>query len=302
MVLPTQGAPPMLGKGLLRETEKEEEDTMKKLIAMLLTLALVLYGAAAVAEEGDPVAFNPYLLSGWDTADGQANMLIEENPDGSGWDVEITSGEGEGAYVFMATIHYDAALDRFVYDEGKYWDLSDGASEASDGLGEPSVAGATGSFALSGDLNEGRLEWVDDQRPSESVVFIRQPSDYTYYPEMEACAGDWQSGDYSLEIVHSLDDYNLMNCVVTRMTGEREGVRWIYDSCAYDDVGNALSCEMIGMKFTFTLDDSGDLATDEEIFTDGAASFKLNDDGTLTWTDYKEAPGEDTVVFERKPQ
>ena len=36
-----------------------------------------------------------------------------------------------------------------------------------------------------------------------------------------------------------------------------------------------------------------------EIFTDGAAAFKLNDDGTLTWTDFKQAPGEGGIVFER---
>ena len=122
---------------------------------------------------------------------------------------------------------------------------------------------------------------------------------YTYFPEIEGYVGNWQSGDYKLEIVHMLDDYNLLNCIVTRMDDDHNGVRWIYDACSYDDVGNALASMEIGMKFTIVLDDSGELVSNEEIFTDGAAAFKLNDDGTLTWTDFKQAPGEGGIVFER---
>ena len=96
-----------------------------------------------------------------------------------------------------------------------------------------------------------------------------------------------------------LDDYNLLNCIVTRMDDRHNGVRWIYDACSYGDVGNALASMEIGMKFTILVDDNGDLISNEDIFTDGAASFALNDDGTLTWTDFKATPGEDKIVFER---
>ena len=37
------------------------------------------------------------------------------------------------------------------------------------------------------------------------------------------------------------------------------------------------------------------------LYTDGAASFKLNADGTLTWTDFKETPGANARVFEKQP-
>ena len=127
-------------------------------------------------------------------------------------------------------------------------------------------------------------------------------SDYTYYPESEEYVGLWLAGDdCELEICHMDDDYNLFNCIVTRYTGENEGVRWIYDACAYDDVGKALASLEIGQKLAITLDGDGELVSSERIYDDGAAAFALNDDGALVWTDFKETPGEDETTFTRAP-
>ena len=243
----------------------------------------------------NPIELTPYLVGGWDTEDNVSNMIIMQNPGGHAWDVEITFGEGQDRMLFMTTVYYDCDLDSFVYDEGKYWAFSDEIYE----LGEADVTGTMGSFTFAGDEADHQLVWYDDQRPEETVTFHCQPSEYTYYPEIEAYTGEWVSGDYTLLIVHSDDDYNVMNCIVTQMTGEHEGIRWIYDSCSYDDVGQALTSLEIGMKFTFEQDDQDDLVSNEEFYTDGAAAFKLNDDDTLTWTDFKETPGENELVFER---
>ena len=124
-------------------------------------------------------------------------------------------------------------------------------------------------------------------------------SDYTYYPELEDFVGTWHVDDYILEIVHSDDDYNVLNCVVTRYdAGGKTGTRWIYDACAYDDVGNALASVEIGHRLECGFD-GGELVSSEAIYTDGAAAFALNGDGTLTWTDFKETPGENERVFEK---
>ena len=132
------------------------------------------------------------------------------------------------------------------------------------------------------------------------VAVAAAESDYTYFPESEEYVGTWYVDDYILEIVHSDDDYNLFNCIVTQYESETEGTRWIYDSCSYDDVGKALASLEIGMKFHVSFDDTGDLLSSEPVyFDDGAAAFALNEDGTLTWTDFKEAPGEDVKVFQK---
>jgi len=127
-------------------------------------------------------------------------------------------------------------------------------------------------------------------------------SDYTYYPEIEDYVGIWYVDDYILEIVHMDDDDSLLNCIVTRYDADgRTGTRWIYDACAYDDVGNALTSMEIGHRLNCEFDD-GELVSNEVIYTDGAAAFALNADGTLTWTDYKETPGENEIVFEKTPE
>ena len=127
-------------------------------------------------------------------------------------------------------------------------------------------------------------------------------SDYTYYPELEDFVGTWYVDDYILEIVHSDDDYNALNCVVTKYDVDgKTGTRWIYKNCAYDDVGNALASLEIGNRLECEFD-GGELISSETIYTDGAAAFGLNGDGTLTWEDCKETPGENEIVFEKAPE
>ena len=125
-------------------------------------------------------------------------------------------------------------------------------------------------------------------------------SDYTYYPESEAYAGAWCAEGYTLDILHRDDDNALFVCVVTQYNADgRTGTRWSYDACAYDDVGAALSSLEIGVKSAIELDDAGEVLSSEQIYDDGAASFEINDEGRLIWTDYKETPGENQVVFEK---
>ncbi len=258
----------------------------------------------------DEAELDPYFSGEWLEEETQFTQLTVAKGEDRGWDVEAVAPLTHGAYVFKTTVYYDCDLNAFVYDKGKFWDVPITDSEDAPELGEAKVAGTTGSFTLDGDADALALTWYDDVRPEETVVFARADSgdaedteawesDYTYFPESEEYVGLWRSGDWELEIVHMTDDYNLFNCIVTHYTGEHEGVRWIYDACSYDDVGMALSSLEIGMKFNIVLDDDKELVSNEQIYDDGAASFALNADGTLTWTDYKETPGEDQRVFEK---
>ena len=122
-------------------------------------------------------------------------------------------------------------------------------------------------------------------------------SDYTYFPESEAYLGQWINGDYSLEITHSDKDPNLFLCVVTHTLAEDAYETWVYDGCAYDDIGAGLSCEMIGVRTEVRV--TGDGTEEKVIFDDGATTFSLNDDGDMLWTDFKVAPGEGDIVFEK---
>ena len=121
--------------------------------------------------------------------------------------------------------------------------------------------------------------------------------DFTYYPESEEYVGTWYTEDYILEIDHEDGQEALFSCVVTRYGEDGAGEQWSYGGCAYDDVGKALSSFQVGVMSEIALDDEGEWIPGEPVYEDGAATFALNDDGTLTWTDFNQAPGEDTRVF-----
>ena len=121
-------------------------------------------------------------------------------------------------------------------------------------------------------------------------------SDYTYYPESEDYVGDWICGDYVLSIQHAEADKNLFVCTVTHPLDDETVESWVYDGCAYDDIGEALSCEMIGVKTVETHAEEG--VKVQQVFDDGAAAFALNDDDFIEWTDFKEAPDVAPLVFE----
>lgn len=119
----------------------------------------------------DPAEQDPYLIGEWMEKDTQfTQMTIEKNPGGRAWDVEIASPLTHGAYIFKTTIYFDCALDAFVYNKGKFWDLP--VTEADDPeLGEAKIAGTTGSFVLGGTEEAPTLTWYSDTDPDGSVVF-----------------------------------------------------------------------------------------------------------------------------------
>ena len=255
----------------------------------------------------DDDEIDPYFSGRWVEVDTQFTSLDIVQNESRGWDVEIAAPLTHGAYIFKTTIYYDCDVNSFVYDKGKYWEVPITDSDEEIDLGEAAVAGTTGSFTFTGDPVDLRLTWVDDLNPDREVEFEPfdavlggMSGDYTYYPESEAFVGLWKAENCQVEIVHMLDDYALYDCIVTRYNEDgRTGTCWIYDACAYDDIGEALTSMEIGMKFTFEEDENGDLLSNEDIYDDGAAAFAINDEGKLVWTDFKETPGENEMVFEK---
>lgn len=125
----------------------------------------------------DPADQDPYLIGDWMDENQFTQMTIEKNPAGYAWDVEIVSPMTHGAYIFKTTIYYDCELDSFVYDKGKYWEVPITDSDEEADLGEATLAGTTGSFTFAGDEANPQLNWYDDSRPEETIVFLRAPSE-----------------------------------------------------------------------------------------------------------------------------
>ena len=120
-------------------------------------------------------------------------------------------------------------------------------------------------------------------------------SDSTGSHEIEDYVGTWGYSRATL-VIEELDD--VVYCTVTWGSSASEYVVWEYQA-AYDEAADALNTTQTGVKTIVTCGEDGETVSSEVEFDDGAASFKLNGDGTLTWTDYKAAPGDNEFVFEK---
>ncbi len=249
----------------------------------------------------DAAEQDPYLSGEWLEYETQfSRMTIERNESGRGWDVEIASPLTHGAYVFKTTIYFDCALNCFLYDKGKFWDVPITDSDEEAPLGEAAVAGTTGSFTFVGDPGNPLLSWVDDQKQDE-VIF--EPVDAASVADAEDAEdpvapylGRWVSDRITLEMEGREDG---AACTIRWPNSAFDVTEWTYDSCMYDEVADELNTMEIGVKSVVTYGEGGVVESSEVLYDDGAASFALDDEGRLVWTDYKETPGENTHVFER---
>ena len=282
---------------------------MKKLISMILTLcvALALMTGAALGE-------GRQLASAVLDIDTQPVIATVDLT--GGWSVEFVAGafflyEGEfsedtPAKAIGLTLEQDVyeeylasakasdtlrELDNGVaydYDEGTYYVIPVGSS-AYFLLDVP--AGEDGDAILA------RIELMNQNDYYASMAPEQEEGADDDIPEA-GFEGEWVAGR-ALLTIEELDD--VFYCTVDWGSSATESSNWQYE-CSYDDVSGALSSVENGVRRNLTYGEDGEIAKEEVVFEDGAASFTLNDDGTLTWTNFKETPGQNETVFERMPE
>ena len=113
-------------------------------------------------------------------------------------------------------------------------------------------------------------EAADDKPNTEGDIFL----------------GVWECDRAKLTIAKGDDGYK---CYLTWGGSASETATWEYD-CWYDGFG--LSSVETGVHRVLTYNEDGAIANEEVVFTDGAASFVIGDDGNLVWNEYKEERGE----------
>ena len=112
-----------------------------------------------------------------------------------------------------------------------------------------------------------------------------------------AFLGTWGAYRATMTIEEAAD--GTIRCQVYWPSSAAEATEWVYENCVYDEATGELTTPETGVKTNLTFAEDGEVAARAVVFEDGAARFALNDDGTLTWTDYREPSGENTFVFER---
>lgn len=111
-----------------------------------------------------------------------------------------------------------------------------------------------------------------------------------------AYVGIWESDKITLILYKENENYHVSVYWPATLT---DVTQWEYREVTYDVVAEEMNTLEIGEKTHSTYDENGKVATSETIYTDGAASFKLTEDGKLVWTDYKEAPDANRITLEK---
>ncbi|MBO7405707.1 MAG: S-layer homology domain-containing protein [Clostridia bacterium] len=99
--------------------------------------------------------------------------------------------------------------------------------------------------------------------------------------------GTWAADRVSLTITPSGDGYL---CKIHWASSASECSEWEY-LCSFD--GETLSSAETGTRKDLIYASDGQVLSSKIVFSDGAAAFSFNDEGKLTWIDFKEYPDND---------
>ena len=219
-------------------------------------------------------------------------MTIEENPV-EGLDVEIVSPLTHGAYIFKATVQYEADQRCFTYDKGKFWDVPI-TEEENPELGEAKIAGTIGTFTFAWEEDRLVLTWVDDSQPERQIRFERVDA---LPDDAAAFEGVWQCGRATIAMYWEEEGFKVL---ITWGSSAWEHSEWEY-SCFYHDEDNTVVSMPFGTRSEVVYNDDGEIASVTEAYNDGEAVFSLDEEGYLIWQDQKENAGEG-MRFEKLPE
>ena len=259
---------------------------MKKWIAALLTLTMVLLCAAAAAEE--PASGpDPEAAALFDSMWTQDFRSVRITPDGDRWSVQVINGSAEWDY----TCVYDAERKALVSDpEGenvKYTVVRNEEGSETDRVTVYSDGAAV--FSLD---EAGRLLWEDAKENAGADAAFEKIG--WFESTWDANSGDTTYVLYCFWDVDAPNETEIHSGYKIEIERyEDEAYTHWYYLCAFDAEANILSSSM-GVKEHSERE--GEPLT--VVYEDGQAEFILDDDGNLIWKDATEDAGEG-LVFAR---
>ena len=112
-------------------------------------------------------------------------------------------------------------------------------------------------------------------------------------PDPDNWSGVWQCDRASIEIVWEEEGYRVL---VRWGSSAWEETEWEY-SCYYHEDDNTLVSMPFGMRTDLVYSEESELPAYTIVYEDGQATFSLDEEGHLIWTDEKENAGEG-MLFE----
>lgn len=104
-----------------------------------------------------------------------------------------------------------------------------------------------------------------------------------------AFLGEWNDERMAIVIKENVEGYEV---TVTGSGGAFSGAYWVY-TCYYDDETDSLISDgKVAKKVAYTYGEDGENYSEEVVYDDGVAMFRLNEGGKLLWYDKNENAGE----------
>ena len=253
---------------------------MRKLFAIILALALALSlaGCAAAEEpqnDATPEEAKPFEGM-WMDDRAVAQLIWEEEGfriliQWSSSAEECTEWEYSCVYDketnTLVSVMENGSCREVVYDEN-------GEEKSSTTVYEDGTA----TFSLD---EEGRLIWKDAKEDAgKDLHFIKLEDD--------PFEGVWEADRASLECYFEEEGYRVM---IHWASSATEATVWEY-SCLPDEEGKTLVSMPTGLCTNLVFNEAGEEKATEK-YSDGAATFSLDEEGHLIWKDEKEDAGKD---------
>ena len=237
----------------------------------------------------DPDYIGPgYLFTGrWDSE--RVSIEIEEH--GDFYPVLIAgSNSATESTMWIYNCVYDEETGTLVTENADGIKVNVTTSDDGEETWETVYEDGEASFSLNDDF---QLIWEDKKENNgEGRVFEYVPP-YNPIAEYE---GVW-AADRATLIIEELDD--IVYCSIHWGSSYKDAAEWEYTDCQYDEITGGLTTFETGVKTIVEYNEDGETVSSVVEYDNGAASFVINDEGELVWTDFKETPGENEVVFTR---
>ena len=125
---------------------------------------------------------------------------------------------------------------------------------------------------------------------AEPEAAVAESGEPAVDPRIEAFLETWSCDGHSIEIWQEED--GTLSAFALNAINESEDYRWEYEGLTFDEAAGTLVCDGQGVKTHNTLSDGQDEMQTEEVARDLSATFAINENDQLVWTESGENAGE----------
>ena len=265
---------------------------IRGIIAIMVIAALCLSGTVLAEEAAEITAHD--FLGEWVDQNGIRNIDItthgEDEVDGYVVNVQMETFDGEkNGYIVWA---YGCVYDEETHtlkSISRVTGTGDYEPDSEEEINDINFEYADAAFYFNGD---GMLIWNDkNEGLDDGMLFERTIGwiDPDYVGPGHHFVGVWNDERMSVTVDETMEGYEV---AVLASGSAFDGAYWVY-SCYYDEETDSLISDgQIAEKHEYAYSEDGEDYTEELVYDDDEAMFRLNEEGRLLWYEKKENAGE----------